>query len=222
MSAAPSETSRIGGRRFQLTHPRRAGVVGTALLLIAVGGAIALQHHPAPFGMDSAWAEAMTAGRGAWLTFIAKHVFDPLGRFPISWVIVAMAGAVLWRDGRRRAIAILVIGEAASWATNSVIKAVVDRPRPPGALIEASRSSFPSGHAAFAAVTAVLFVGLLVPSGRRAGPAVLAGALAVAMGWSRTYLLVHWVTDVIGGLCVGAGVGLITLATMGTAADRTG
>jgi undecaprenyl-diphosphatase len=195
--------------------------VGTALLLVAVAGAIAAQHHPAPFGVDSTWADAMSAVRRAWLTVIAERVFDPLGRFPLSWVIVALAGAVLWRDGRRRAIAVLVIGEAASWAANSVIKAVVDRPRPPGALFEASRSSFPSGHAAFAAVTAVLFVGLLVHSGRRAAPAVLAGALVVAMAWSRSYLLVHWVTDVIGGLCVGAGVGLITLAAMGDAADRT-
>ena len=150
-----------------------------------------------------------------------EHVFDPLGRFPLSWLIVAIAGLVLWRDRRRRAIAVLLIGELASWATNSLIKAVVDRPRPPGALIEASRSSFPSGHAAFAAVTAVLLVGLLVPTGRRAGPAVLAAGLAVAMAWSRTYLLAHWLTDVIGGLCVGAGVGLLTLAFMGTAADRT-
>ena len=70
-------------------------------------------------------------------------------------------------------------------------------------------------------MTAVLLVGLLVPTGRRTGPAVLAAGLAVAMAWSRTYLLAHWLTDVIGGLCVGAGVGLLTLALMGTAADRT-
>jgi undecaprenyl-diphosphatase len=159
--------------------------------------------------------------RWAPLTFVAEHLFDPLGRFPLSWLIVALAGWVLWRDGRRRAIAGLLIGELASWATNSLIKTAVDRPRPPDALIEASRSSFPSGHSAFAAVTAVLLVGLLVPSGRRAGPALLAAALAVAMAWSRTYLLAHWIADVIAGLCVGAGVGLLTLAFMGRAADRT-
>ena len=163
----------------------------------------------------------MTAIRRAGLTFIAEHIFDPLGRFPLSWLVVALGGVALWRDRRRRAIALLLIGELASWTVNSLIKAAVDRPRPPEVLIEASRSSFPSGHAAFAAVTAVLLVGLLVPNGRRAGPAMLAAALAVAMAWSRTYLLAHWLTDVIGGLCVGAGVGLLTLAFMGAAADRT-
>jgi membrane-associated phospholipid phosphatase len=50
---------------------------------------------------------------------------------------------------------------------------------------------------------------------------VIAAALAIAMAWSRTYLLVHWPSDVVGGSFVGAGVGLLTLACMGTAADRT-
>ena len=163
----------------------------------------------------------MIAMRRPALTFVAEHILDPLGRFPLSWLIVVLAGLVLWRDGRRRAIAVLLVGELASWATNTLLKTVVDRPRPPGGLVEASRSSFPSGHSAFAAVTAVLFVGLLVPSGRRAGPAAIAAAIAVAMAWSRTYLLAHWLTDAIAGLCVGAGVGLLTLAFMGTAADRT-
>ena len=44
--------------------------------------------------------------------------------------------------------------------------------------------------------------------------------LAVAMAWTRTYLHVHWLTDVIGGLCVGLGVGLFTLA-WATATDRS-
>ena len=169
--------------------------------------------------MDIAWAKRATAIRGDGLTFVA-NVFGALGRFPLSWLIVAVAGSILWRQRRRRAIAVLLIGEVASWATNSLIKAAVDRPRPPGAIVEASRSSFPSGHAAFAAVTAVLLVGLLAPTGRRVGPAFLAAALALVMGLSRTYLGVHWLTDVIAGLCVGAGIGLLTLAFAGSAADR--
>jgi len=211
----------MSGVRYQLANPKLAAAVGAGLLVTVVVGAIVVKAHPAPVGLDLSWADAMSTMRRSPLTFVAEHVFDPLGRFPISWSIVAVAAIVLWRGRRRRAIAVLLIGELASWMTNSLIKTAVERPRPPGALVVASRSSFPSGHSAFAAVTAVLLVGLLVPSGRRAVPAALAAGLAIAMAWSRTYLLAHWLTDVIAGLCVGTGVGLLTLAFTGTAADRT-
>jgi membrane-associated phospholipid phosphatase len=191
------------------------------MLAFAVLLAVVVAIHPAPFGVDRAWATVTSTIGGEWLTSVAKDVFDPLGRFPLSWLIVAIAGAVLWRERRRGAMVVLLIGELASWATNSLIKAAVDRPRPPDALIEATRSSFPSGHAAFAAVTAILLVGLLAPIGRRTGPTVLAAALAVAMAWTRTDVHVHWLTDVIGGLCVGLGVGSLTLA-WATATDQRG
>jgi undecaprenyl-diphosphatase len=209
------------GPRYGLTHPWKAGAVGGALLLLAVVGAVAVGDHPEALRVDRAWLEGMEAMRRAPLTFVARHGFDPLGRFPLSWALVAVAGAVLWRDRRRWAVVVLLIGELMSWATNALIKAAVDRSRPPGALLQSSLSSFPSGHAAFAAVTGVLLVGLLVPTGRRAVPAVIAAALTIATAWSRIYLLVHWPSDVIGGIFVGAGVGLLTLACMGTAADRT-
>jgi undecaprenyl-diphosphatase len=183
--------------------------------------AVIVGNEPSPFGVDIAWAKRATAIRSDGLTFVA-NVFGALGRFPLSWLIVAVAGSILWRQRRRRAIAVLLIGELASWATNNLIKAAVDRPRPPEAIVEASSSSFPSGHAAFAAVTAVLLVGLLIPTGRRVGPAFLAAALALVMGLSRTYLGVHWLSDVIAGLSVGAGIGLLTLAFAGSAADRQG
>jgi undecaprenyl-diphosphatase len=177
--------------------------------------AVVIANHPAPFAVDRSWARIVSTVRSDGSELVAKDVFDPLGRFPYSWLIVAVAGSVLWRERRRRALAVLLIGELASWAVNNLIKVAVDRPRPPDALIEASRSSFPSGHAAFAAVTAILVVDLLVPIGRRTAPAILAGMLVVAMAWSRTQLHVHWLTDVVGGSCVGLGVGSLALAWYG-------
>jgi undecaprenyl-diphosphatase len=208
------------GERYGLDHPERAAAVGGALVALVIVGAVAVGSHPEAFRVDRAWADHVTAVRGAAMTSVAEGVFDPLGRFPLSWLIVAIAGLVLRRAGRRRAIAVLVIGELAAWATSSLIKLAVDRPRPPGALLSPSLSSFPSGHASFAAVTAVLLVGLFVPTGRRTRPAVLAATLTLAMAWSRTYLFAHWLTDVVGGLCVGAGIGALTLGRHGLGRRR--
>ncbi len=198
-------------RREVLVHPRRAMAYGSALLVVAIALGVAVSIHPGPTTADHWWA-GVVDGRAPLFTFLAERIFDTLGRFPFSWCIVGAAAFVLYRAGRPSAMWVLLTGEIASWATNNVIKALVDRPRPPGALFHASNSSYPSGHTAFAAVTAVLLVALFAPAARRRPWAALGLILALGMAWSRTYLMVHWLTDVVGGLCVGAGVGLVTLA----------
>jgi membrane-associated phospholipid phosphatase len=62
--------------------------------------------------------------------------------------------------------------------------------------------SFPSGHAATAAAAAVLLA-----DGRRGWGAPL-GALALGVGWSRVQVGLHHLSDVAGGLALGAAVGL--------------
>jgi diacylglycerol kinase family enzyme/membrane-associated phospholipid phosphatase len=63
-------------------------------------------------------------------------------------------------------------------------------------------ASFPSGHSASAAAFAT---GVALES-PRAGAAVAPAALAVA--YSRLHTGAHWLSDVIGGLAIGAGVAL--------------
>src|SRR5207344_659909 len=159
--------------------------LGWSLLLVAIALGVAASIHPGPSAADHWWADVVVDGRTPFFTFLAERVFDTLGRFPFSWCIVAAAALVLHRAGRSSAMWVLLAGEVASWATNNTIKSLVDRPRPPGALLDASGSSYPSGHAAFAAVTAVLLVALLVPAGRRGPWAALGLVLAVGMAWSR-------------------------------------
>jgi membrane-associated phospholipid phosphatase len=185
---------------------------GSLLLAFAAALGLAVRAHPGPSPVDRWWADRMVQMRGPVLTFFAREVFNRIGRFPWSWIVVALAAVALWRSTRKAAVAVLLIGELASWGTNSLLKVLIDRPRPPGALITPPTSSYPSGHTAFAAVTAVLLLALFTQPGRRRGWVVAASLLALGMAWSRTYLMAHWLTDVVGGLAVGTGVALLTLA----------
>ena len=100
-------------------------------------------------------------------------------------------------------------------ALNAFLKRLIRRPRPLHSAILSSQSwSFPSGHAmeslvAYGMVAYVLLVLVRWPLRRRAGIAVGASLLVLLIGWSRIYLGVHYVSDVIGGYTAG----LLWLAT---------
>ncbi|MEJ2721226.1 MAG: phosphatase PAP2 family protein [bacterium] len=80
-----------------------------------------------------------------------------------------------------------------TYATNSLIKVLVDRERPNG-----ERYSFPSGHTAAAFTTA----GVLT---RRHGPWIGAASLVMAglTGMGRMEDLKHWASDVAAGATLG-------------------
>jgi membrane-associated phospholipid phosphatase len=90
-----------------------------------------------------------------------------------------------------------------------LFKEGIQRPRPPGPLVSAQGSSFPSGHAAYSTiwVAAAVAVGWCMPGiGRRSLLIGAALALAVVVGLSRIYLRVHYWSDVAAGWGLGAGM----------------
>ncbi|MEO6712680.1 MAG: phosphatase PAP2 family protein [Mycobacteriales bacterium] len=113
--------------------------------------------------------------------------------------------------------ALLLLAPLVAGVTADALKEVVRRPRPPGrALIEASGWGFPSSHAARSAATAVVVIGVLTAYQhslvRRRAVAALAVLFAGLVGWSRVYLHVHYLSDIVAGWLVGIAVAGVVLS----------
>lgn len=160
------------------------------------------------------WILRHVAGSGA---NPVTNALPPLGRAAnysrLWWGLSAALAATGNRRARRAALRGMVSIGVASIAANVVSKRAVRRPRPPVELTPVARrlarapitTSFPSGHsasaAAFAAGVALEWPLLAAPVG------VLAGGVAA----SRVVTGVHYPSDVLAGIALGLGAGVLTL-----------
>ena len=201
--------ARLGSEQF-FVHPERALLIGAALL--ALVGLTAALIPAEPLALERSWAEAMQDIPTPALERVAL-VFNWLGRGLGRTLSLAVIGVVLLVARRWLALLAFAATEALTPLLSTLLKAHVDRPRPPGGLIHPSGASFPSGHAAYAGATCVALVLLFtLPGPRRRLWWTIAAVGIVGMAWSRTYLQVHWLTDVTAGSLLGIGVTLVTFA----------
>ena len=196
-----------GGEEF-LAQPRRAVGWGSALLALV---ALAAIFVPAgPLALDSRWAELMRDIETPFLTHVAT-IFNALGRGLWRALTIGAIGLALVLARRWAALIAFALVEAVTPLVGNAVKALVDRPRPPGPLLEAHGPSFPSGHSSYASATTIALVLLFTEAGRRRTAwFALAVAASAGMAWSRTYLNVHWLSDVLVGATLGLAVALIS------------
>jgi membrane-associated phospholipid phosphatase len=151
-------------------------------------------------------------------------VFSPL---PFRVLALGLIAYALKRRQPRVALFLFVSIELSAVVTE-VAKRVADRPRPDTALVFASSTSFPSGHALGSMVAVLALAVVLLPLVRRdLRPwAMAAGAVIVlSVGIGRVALNVHHLSDVVAGWALGYlyfAVCLLILRGAGvTAADET-
>ena len=165
-----------------------------------------------PLAFEQRWADWMRDIQTPLLEHLAL-VFNYLGRGLGRALTLVAIGVPLIAARRWRALLAFSVTEALTPLISSVVKGLVDRSRPPEGLLSPTSSSFPSGHAAFAGATFVSLVLLFTKVGpRRRIWWWLAVAGIAGMAWSRTYLQVHWLLDVIAGSLLGSGVTLLVFA----------
>ncbi|OBB61718.1 hypothetical protein A5757_06545 [Mycobacterium sp. 852013-51886_SCH5428379] len=170
-----------------------------------------------PRGEDAALVavQAALTGRAGVLT--GARALSHFGEHSAGWLAVAGLGAVLDPE-RRREWVTAGMGAFAAHAAAVVIKRVVRRERPhhPDIAVNVgtpSRLSFPSAHATSTTAAALLI-------GRVTGlplPAVLVPPMVL----SRLVLGVHYPSDVLAGVVVGAAVAQATSAVSDVVAAGT-
>jgi membrane-associated phospholipid phosphatase len=144
-----------------------------------------------------------------------------LGGFEVTTVLMIGLTYYIWRSGFGSDALVFVVFIAAQ-AFEAFYKLNLHHPQPPRSLAEsdgpsvtelftsatAVGNSFPSGHM----VRAVIAYGLVAFVIRRLSPSPAVRALAaggaiaiiLVLAFDRLYLDVHWESDVIGGLVLGA------------------
>jgi membrane-associated phospholipid phosphatase len=199
-----------------------------------VGGVVPRVLDAAHGGHDDLAApdDVMDAAVFRAVNWVADHTpwaHGPAAAFARYGIaLFALLLVVSYLDGRRRRVTLTVAGTAwaaaaplVALAVGQVIGHIVHRVRPydalPGVHVLIARSadfSFPSDHATAAGAVAA---GLLIAN-RRWG--IVAAIAALLMAATRVYVGVHYPSDVLAGLALGALVAVGGAAVVVPALDR--
>ncbi|MBP5177818.1 MAG: phosphatase PAP2 family protein, partial [Clostridia bacterium] len=159
--------------------------------------------------VDYGWAQALHSVQNGFFNVFFKY-FSYLADKGIIIFIAAIALMML-KSTRRIGTTILVC-VALSLLMSFIAKGIVDRPRPfadvesdyyafwvaAGKASASKTGSFPSGHATVAFAPAVSMIMTL--DKRYGWTGILFGLVIIV---ARTYLMVHYLTDVLGGAAFG-------------------
>lgn len=152
----------------------------------------------------NAWAETIHTSFFTPTAMLVADGFETTSLLAFSLVM----GAVLFLLKMKKNALLLVGAMAGNTVILEALKTFIYSPRPLNRLVLETDNSFPSGHVTS---TVVLF-GLLAffawqiwkNTRVKAVSGVLVAVLTLLVGFTRIYLNVHWFSDVIGAVFLGA------------------
>lgn len=175
-------------------------VLGLALFLTIYSAIIKSGYVT---GLDQSVMQWMITHRTPFLTTIMEFVTTILSPVGFAIIVIASSGFWIWRKKELWRPLLLLGAMTTAFIVTAVIKALVERARPPIEHMVPPFEldfAFPSGHAIGIAVF-VFVLGYLIYSRRRTLTVLVAwisiGIFSIAIvAFSRLYLGYHWVTDV--------------------------
>lgn len=200
------------GRDWSAAAALMAGLV--AVMVFAVGFTALLDDALEGDGLariDEPAARWLATHREGWLNS-SLTLITHLGDAPIQTLWLTLVCAVAAWRARSWLPAILgLVGGVGIAVIIVTAKTLVgrQRPDPPFALVHSHGFSFPSGHAAGAAAVGLLSAWMLCrwvihPWAAQVAVWALTLTVVALIGFSRLYLGVHFVTDVLAGWLLGA------------------
>ncbi len=199
-------------KKFAIT----SGIIAGALLAVFITVSLVLcVNGMAPLGIDTAVANWVYSVRGeeGGATFWFFRIVTELG---YTYFIVALVVLmfIIWKAKLKAWFfggTILV-----SWGVQKILKLIFARPRPDEAMwwMSESSTSFPSGHSMMVATVFVLLVYFILTSPTaklwlKYLITILSSIAVILVPISRIILGVHYFTDVLAGLFIGAFMALI-------------
>lgn len=201
--ASRASVSRPSAARRSAARYLIAGLISLGLC-IAGGLLIALLGN-GPLAVDDAWQHFVRSHQSPLLAAVSLWLNDAGAQTYLAFVLPAIAGIVLLLARRPLPAGAILTGGLVGPLAVTLLKAVLQRPRPVDPDIVVTLTAYPSGHVSNLVVLLVL-VGLAL---HRRWWWPVAVVLTIAMAFSRTYLDSHWITDTIGGVLLGSGLALV-------------
>lgn len=164
--------------------------------------------------MDSAILHTVAKMRTPWLTIAAVDV-TALGSITLVVLFSAFTLLVLLVLRDRMGALQLLAASVGAGVLTILTKDIIERSCPAEAqqLIVASGFSYPSGHSvstsALYLTIAIIACGYVQHSGAKATIFIAVSVVLIMVGASRVYLGVHYATDVVSGISLGAAWALV-------------
>lgn len=182
-------------------------VIGVAILLFLAIAILVLCDYK--FKIDD-FNDVVANNRNSFWTEFFK-VFTHLGVFYVVAGVVIIGTILLWFVAKNKRMSLFMLAcFATTCVANFIIKRVIRRLRPEHLMIiEESGFSFPSGHSMMSFVLFAMLIYFIYKTIKNKALKIslisLCSVLIAMIGFSRIYLGVHYLTDVLAGW-------LITLA----------